>query len=105
MDEILNDTEKEKVRAFCADEVMKEAVKKVILFELYSNGTLSPGSPPNLQRNSFVGLVMTSDDALKIGQRAMAMAEGLNFLASGFKKLESYSVTIKKVVGDKNPAR
>lgn len=47
----LNDLEIEKVAAFYKDEVMREAVRKVLLAGIYYNGTLVPGVAANPAQN------------------------------------------------------
>lgn len=103
--EFLDDTEKLAVQMFYDNEKQREAVRKVILWELYSNGTLNKNRKPTPMRNSALGLAATMDDPTKIGQRLMAMWEGINFLELGFRKLSEYS-KVKELPKDKNnPAR
>lgn len=105
LDNFLDDNEKLAIQQFVDSEVMRVAVKKILLWEIYQNGVLKKGEPPTPMRNSALGLAATMDDPTKIGQRLMAMWEGINFLELGFRKLSEYS-KVKELPKDKNnPAR
>ena len=107
--EILNDfldaTEQVAIQMFVDNERMREAVKKVLLWEIYQNGTLKRGEAPTPLRNSFIGVAMTADDPTKIGQRVMAIAEGINYLEIGFKHLSQYGKKEEKVGSSGNQSR
>lgn len=105
LDNFLNDAEKLAIQMFVDNPMQAEAVRKVLLFEIYSNGTLKKGEAPAPMRNSFMGVAMTMDDPLKMGQRIMAMAEGINFLEAGFKQLSKYAKKEEKTGSGGNPAR
>ena len=91
VDKFLNDKEKLAIQMFVDNSTQMEAVKKVLLWEIYQNGTLKSGEEPNPLRNSALGLAATMEDPTKIGVRLMAMWEGINFLEGGFKQLVNYS--------------
>ena|SRR3990167_3213260 len=105
LDNFLDDTEKLAIQMFVDNPKQYESVKKVLLWEIYQNGTLKKGESANPLRNSFMGVAMTADDPVKIGQRVMAMAEGINFLEAGFKQLSNYSKKENVVDNKVNPAR
>lgn len=105
LDEYLDDIEKLAIERFVENDVQREAVKKVVLFELYQNGVLKRGEPSNPRRNSFHGVAMTADDPAKIGQRVMAMAEGINFLEMAFEALSKYAKKPKVGEEKENQAR
>lgn len=104
LDNFLNDTEKFAIQAFMDNEVQREAVKKVLLFELYENGTLKTGKAATPLRNAALGLAAIMDDPAKMGQRLMAMWEGINFLESGFKQLSLYAKKQGTAEPKENPA-
>jgi hypothetical protein len=101
----LNDLEVTKVEAFCADEVMFEAVKKVLLQSIYSQGTLAEGEPANPLKNRALVLVGGDYNDAELGLRLRALWEGVNALESGFDALEGYKTPApeKKDV-EENPA-
>lgn len=89
----LSDVEKEKITAFMADEIMSEAVKKVLLFDLYQNGVLVPGEKAIPLRNAALGLFFAhqgeerSNQAL--GEELRAMAEGITTVENAFNEMET----------------
>lgn len=90
----LNDQEVTKVEAFCADEVMFEAVKKVLLQSIYSQGTLQAGVEAYPLKNRAFHLVQLATtnpipDA-ELGAHLRGIWEGVNALESGFTELETY---------------
>ena len=55
--DILKDVEKAQVERFYNNEVMREAVKKVLLAGVYQSGTLKEGKPADPTRNAAFSLV------------------------------------------------
>jgi len=101
-DEIMNDIEKDKLIAFCKDEIMFQAVKKYILYYLYQ-GIAQQGKPFNgginyalqlawerqggvLGSNGQVVAYVPNDDA-RLGADLRALARGINIIESGFKEI------------------
>ena len=102
---ILSDLEVVKVEAFCADEVMFEAVKKVLLQSIYSQGTLKAGEAANPLKNRALVLVGGDYDDAALGGRLRALWEGVNALESGFDALEGYKTPApEKDEAEDNPA-
>lgn len=96
--EYLNDLEVAKVEAFCADEVMYDAVKKVLLQSIYSQGTLKAGQPANPLKNRAFHLVQLATgnpipDA-ELGAHLRGIWEGVNALEGGFEALEGYKTPV-----------
>lgn len=96
MKEYLTELEIEKIENFCKDEVLFDAVKKVILQGLYTHGTIQKGYPAQPLKNGAFGLASVSmnnpipDEAL--GQHIRSMWAGLNALENAYNDLK----TIKK---------
>ncbi len=93
MKEYLTELEIEKIEAFCKDEVLFEAVRKVILQSIYTHGTVKLGYKPNPLYNgafSLASLSMTNPIPDEIvGQHLKAMWAGVNAMENAFKDLES----------------
>ncbi len=91
--EFLNDLEKDKLQSFIADEVMMEAVKKVMLAVIYNQGTINPGEKTSPTKNAFLALVFKTirGEAIakneQLGEDLRAMAYGVNYLEAGFAQL------------------
>ena len=105
----LTDLEVMKVEAFCADEVMLEAVKKVLLQSIYSHGTLKAGEPADPLKNRAFHLVQLAttnpipDE--QIGAHLRGIWEGVNALESGFEALDGYKTPApEKDEVEENPA-
>ena len=91
--ELLNEVEKLSIQQFIANPVMCEAVKKVLLVSLYSQGILEQNKSPLLEKSFWIRTrikILSESDFL--------LEEGFNLLST-FKKEN-------KVESDKNnPAR
>lgn len=104
---ILSDLEKKKVQQFYDDDVMREAVKKVLLVGIYDNGSLKKGQHADPRRNFILSLANPEeslpDDIL--GQRVRAAWEGVNALESGFSVLADFKEPVTPKDGKENNAR
>ena len=105
LNEFLDDREKLAIQMFVDNELQREAVKKVLLFELYNNGVLKKGQKAEPRRNSVFGLVFTTNyDDKELGSHVRAMCEGINYLETGFNMMLKYSKPNSKVGKNENPA-
>lgn len=99
----LNDNEIVKIETFCADEVLFNAIKKVLLAGLYFHGTPEAGLPAGKEIiNGAYSLVANSttypiDDAL-VGQTLKAQWAGLNTLKNAFDNLREIKSKAKESV-------
>lgn len=104
---MLSDQEKQSIEAFCNNEVMYNAVKKVILSGIYEQGTLKEDEKPNPLENAAFHLASLSvknpipDEML--GQHIRGMFAGINSLELGFNKLKTFKQE-KKAKEEENPA-
>lgn len=105
--EYLSDIEQEKISAFNADPILKEAIKKTLLAGIYSNGVLKPGQPAEPRKNwalSFGAIERHVSDE-EIGQNVRAYAWGINAIEAAFQKLDDIKVEPRKEdKKKKNPA-
>ena len=105
LDSFLSDLEKQKLEQFVQDEIMMQAVKKVLLFSIYGAGRLLKGKPVN--NNENFALVYASQKGAKfedIGADVKACWEGICALENAYKDLENYKpIPIEEI--KKNPAR
>lgn len=101
----LTDQEKTKIETFCKDEVLYEAVKKVLLQHIYSQGVLEKGVKHNPLKNRAFALAQhatenpMTDEIL--GQHVRGLWEGVNALESGYNDLrtiKSMSAEIKRKI-------
>ena len=109
MQDYLSELEQTKIEAFCKDEVMYNAVKKVLLQAVYSHGVLEAGKEPmETKMNYAFSLVSKSltnpiPDEL-LGQNLRAMWAGLNALELGFNELQEIKVKEEVVESPYNEA-
>lgn len=106
----LSDLEKEKVDIFVKDEVMFEAVKKVLLAAVYSNGTLRKDKQANPTQNAALMLAFlatsgqgTITDA-ELGADLRALAHGVRTVEGGFVELKRIKKEEKVVESPYNEA-
>lgn len=108
MDEYLSDSEKEMVESFYANAPLREAIKKVILFDVYGNGVLKKDKAAVPTRNAALSLFMrhqnevVTDEAL--GAQLRAMGEAVIMVEGSFDRMAKVR---KPIVNKKpsNPAR
>ena len=97
MQDILTELEKEFVISFNENLQMKEAVKKVMLQFIYSEGVVNKEGETQDLKNNWAMVSAFNEGAIsneQLGERIRAKAEGLRFLNNAFEKLDDY----KKVV-------
>lgn len=106
----LTDLEVTKITQFMSDENMVEAVRKVMLSAIYSNGTLRQGEPANAMTNAALMMVMRTirgegvmSDA-ELGQDLRGLAQGVMLLEAGFAKLSKIKPEEVKAVTEENTA-
>ncbi len=97
MQEFLNEIEKVKIETFCKDEVLFEAVKKVLLKSLYTSGVLKSGEKHNPLVNAALGMAsISSNNPVPnelIGAQVRALWEGINALEIGYNDLQKIKST------------
>ena len=96
--EILNDIEKGAVQKFVEFETMREAVKKVLLAGLHTNGTLTAGVKADPLINATLTFVHQFPGATDevVGQHQRAYYAGVMALEEAFKQLDSYKKVEEK---------
>ena len=108
MKEHLSDLEISKIEAFCKDEIMYEAVKKVILQSIYIQGVNLPGKKNNSLKNGAFSMVSLStnnpipDEV--IGQQLRAQWAGVNALEVGMSELKNIKSGIESPYEETNEA-
>jgi hypothetical protein len=105
LDSFLEKKEQEKLEQFANDELMFQAVRKVLLFSIYNSGTITKGKPHDPLHN--FALVAAADNSLndeKLGKLVRSSYQGINALELGFNDLTRYK-SIPMPESLKNPAR
>ena len=106
-------TEKEKLelKKFINNKAQVEAVKKVLLTDIYGVGTIEKGKPVHARRNWVFGLMMneagqnfkvTNDE---LGQNVRGCIEGIRAVELAFKEMEKLMDAPEEVKEVPNEAR
>lgn len=103
----LSEVEIDAIITFNQNPILREAIRKVILCELYKNGTLTKGNPAHALRNFAFTLASKKGQFTneQIGADLRALWEGINMVESGFEQLARVKKEVVKEVSVKNQAR
>lgn len=108
----LNDQEVNEVNKFLDNPVLVGAVKKVLLQDIYSFGTLEAGISPDFLKNFALSLLFDprtmeeyAIDNGRLGEKLRACLEGIRLVQIGFNKLETFKIIKESEVKKENPAR
>jgi hypothetical protein len=103
---VLSEAERTKLERLSEDTTTLSAIKKVLLFGIYYNGTLIKGEEPDATINFALGLSFNKTATNEqIGADLRACTEGIRLVESGFKQLESFKKIIEPETSKENPAR
>ena len=104
--DILTELEKDKLAFIAGDEVMFEAVKKVVLSSVYFDGTLNKKGIPDPQKNFCLALASRPGAKNEeLGAELRASLAGVQLLEKGFQDLEGFRKIEEKTKNTKNLAR
>ena len=88
----LNDIEKDKITSFLNDEILKEAVRKVLLKPAYSDGIMEPGKPTEPYMNFALNIYKSQDGTMysdeELGRLTKVRRLAVELIQTGFKELE-----------------
>lgn len=103
----LTDIERELIEAFVKNETQREAVKKVLLFGIYSNGVIKAGLKHDPTMNWALALSADMDRASneQLGANLRAVTEGLRVVEHAFVELSKFDKGEPKKESKGNPAR
>jgi len=108
MKEFLTELEITKVEQFCQDKVMFDAVKKILLSGIYSQGVIEKGFKHDPLQNAAFNLASQAitnpiPDA-ELGANLRGMWAGVNYLHNAYKELERIKETKDVVESPYNEA-
>ena len=87
----MSELEKDAIVQFSRSPIMVEAVRKVLLAGLYSNGTMRPGASSEPTRNMAFSLVANAEVEYsneQVGADLRALWAGINALEAGFNEIK-----------------
>ncbi len=103
LNEILDDQEVLAIQHFCENERMLEAVKKVLLVPMYSQGVMRKGKKARPRTNwALNGNANTNEN---LGAMIRGYSDGIHLVEKGFKVLSLFKKKEDKVEVHKNQAR
>ncbi len=109
LDSVLDDHEKLAIQMFYDNEIQREAVKKILLFGIYQNGTLQKGKAANPLNNFALGLASNAAELhLKnedLGEQLRAAWEGIQFVERAWLGMSLYKKDEDAKPKKENPAR
>lgn len=99
MKDLLTDLEIVKIEAFCADEAMFDAVKKVLLAGLYTHGVPTKGKKHDpLLNGAFALVALAGDNPIpdeQLGAHLRGTWFGINALENGYRTLKTIKSNVK----------
>jgi len=108
----LNEAEHEEIKKFVENRTLFEAVKKVLMEMVYTQGRLKKGKPANPEMNYAFALAarkkvsgFTHLTNEQIGADLCAVWEGTNLVGLGFKELERFKEINEPNKSKSNPGR
>lgn len=106
MKQFLSEAEKGKITQFLADDMMREAVKKVLLFSIYNAETLKEGEPAAMDKHWVYGITsLTHVSDEQIGRLLRVKVDACSLLEEGYKSLAEYKQFPKQEKKVLNTAR
>jgi hypothetical protein len=104
---VLNDIEKAELQKFADNLTMREAVKKIILYGVYFNGTLKPGEPAEPMRNFALKLGVNADglSPQELLDHVNGVSKAVNLLEVGFSTINTLKSPGPKPKEKDNPGR
>jgi hypothetical protein len=102
--DVLNDQEIAVIQGFLDNPLLKEAVRKVLLFQLQSVGTFEAGKPTNTA-NFALSLCAGETDDEALGRKLRTAYEGIKIVETAFADLESLRIIKEEKKSTKNSAR
>lgn len=104
MKDYLTEEEVLKAEQFCADKVMFNTIKKVLLQYAYTQGVIKKGEKHNALQNRALVLVQSGVEDAELGRNLRALWEGVQAIEKGFNDLETIKSKKEEVESPYNEA-
>lgn len=102
----LTDIEKELITALVSNETQREALRKILLHGIYSQGVISTGLTHDPKHNWALSFAWRDDlNNEQLGQDLRAVGQGIRFVETAFNDLMAFQKKPEKEKSNKNPAR
>lgn len=104
MKDILTEAQVLKVEQFCADKEMFEAVRRVLLQYVYTQGVITKGEHHNPLQNRALVLVQSGVEDAELGRNLRSLWEGVQAIEKGFNELGTIKSKKEEVESPYNEA-
>lgn len=101
--QFLSPEEKGRVIRFNVDTATKNAVEKVLLYNIYNAEVLKPGKPAGVDLNWVYGIADPQKTDEEVGRMLKVKVEALKFLKYAWDEIEKYVAEVENKE-DENPA-
>jgi hypothetical protein len=112
LNDIINEQEEIELRKLANNDIALNALKKVLMIDIYSSGTLEPGKDPDFTRNFCLSFLYDpatgaeySIDNQKMGEKLRSALEGIRMVQSAFNTLSKLKDKEEDTLEEDNPAR
>lgn len=97
----ISDIEWDQLSTLANNELLLNAVQKVIMASVYYNGTLRKNITPDPMRNGALSLALSNETITNeaLGQDIRAVAEGARMVQLGFDKLKTFKTVLEQPTG------
>ncbi len=106
-DLFLSDVEKDLLGTVADNPLLLNALKKVILADVYFKGTLREKMAPDPTRNAAIAFAFAAEPKTdeQLGQDIRAFAEGVRLVEGGFSRLDKFKTEKPVAETPRNKAR
>jgi hypothetical protein len=112
INDIISEQEEIELRKLANNEIALKALKKILLIDIYSSGTLEPGIDPDFTRNFALSFLYDPQsgqeyriDNDELGQKLRSSLEGIRMVQSALNTLNKFKDKEEEREPSANPAR
>jgi hypothetical protein len=112
INDIINEQEEVELRKLANNETALKALKKILLVDIYSSGTLEPGKEPDFTRNFALSFLYDPHSGQEyrinndeLGQKLRSSLEGMRMVQSALNTLNKFKDKEEEKEPENNPAR
>lgn len=101
---VLSENEQKELERIANSTDAINALKKVLLFDVYHNGVMEAGEAPNAHRN-FAWSIVTGTPRGELADRLATVCEASVMIESAFADVEAFKTPIVAEIVTSNPGR
>ena len=104
IENILNQREKQELQKFIHNKVLRDAVKKVLLYDLYYCGTLRLDDDANTKNFALDMADNQNMSPTQLGYNVKVSADGIKLIEKAYDNIDRFKEVSKEDKETKNPA-